>query len=581
MTMQLAACRQGKGEGRIPILRSMPDAEAEAAQTTYVMGMRGNKASYRVTVKANSKSAVQLQNGISSRVSLDANERVFTYFRPQRSANSAESAAFKQGVVFLDIKVEEIKNASMRVFVGMNYLSTARKWIQWVGGTDAELNAVPDRFYTANLMVVSSGDDYTSWTIESSKPSNLVLTPRAVHAEPLTPEMPREFVISQELGMALFMLKPTVNRSRVFFQLMPSRQMGSREAYARWEDLQAACRIMAVTKVNGDWAYFQLSDWGYTTDGTPGLQVMISQWDYGATMYLHVYLRRTAPNPAFTVVCYVVDDAFESWRWWFGGIFFALIFFCIARCVLGRSPHGQYFGSARRNTWGRRNGGMESGGAVGMELQQPLPRVVATTTEPPPSKLIKVGDTLYSRTVANVNSGAQSAELGARAGGPSGRALPIGPMFVGVDDAEDDTDASCSICMDRAPDAVLLECGHGGVCMPCAESLWNSGADGRLCPMCRKAITGIVKIIGETGCEVSVQVVHYSQATPSPSSDTRPVSAQPSLMRRLSGGFIPTRWSRAAQGAPPASLAPVLVEVRNQDSSNVPTTRPRPNDDIR
>ena len=292
-------------------------------------------------------------------------------------------------------------------------------------------------------------------------------------------------------------------------------------------------------------------------------------------MYLHVYLRTTAPNPAFTVVCYVVDDAFESWRWWFGGIFFALIFFCIARCVLGRSPHGQYFGSARRNTWGRRGGGTETGGTVGMELQQPLPRAVATTTEPPPSKLKKVGDTLYSRTTGS--SDGQSAQLGTGPA-PRGHATPVGPMFVGVDDAddaEDDADASCSICMDRAPDAVLLECGHGGVCMPCAESLWNSGAEGRLCHMCRKPITGIVRILGEVGSEVNVQVVHYSQAPAL--QEHRPTSAPPSLMRRL------WRSSGTAQGAPapPPPLAPVLVEVRNEDSSGVAATRPRPNDDVR
>ena len=556
----MCACLQGRDRGRIPLLKPAGNSDAQpAANPRLVMGMRGQGAAYRVSVKASIKTAVLLRDGVSIRVSLEPNERAFTYFRPHESTEASETATFQQGVVFLDIKVDHIKNASLRVFVGMNFLSTARKWSQWVGGTDAELNAVPDRFYTSSLMVVPDGDDYASWTIESSKQSNLVLTPRAVQAEPLTPETPREFVISEEFGMALFMLKPTANKSRVFFQLMPSRQRGSREAYTRWEDLQSACRIMAVTKVNGEWAYFQLSDWGYTTDGTPGLQVMISQWDYGATMYLHVYLRRTAPNPAFTVVCYVVDDAFESWRWWFGGIFFALIFFCVARCILGRSPQGNYFGGGRRGAWGRRDmGGMGVGEGGGMELQQALPRVVATTTESPPSKLMKVGDTLYSRPGTDTQVSA-------------GVAAPVGPMFVGMDNTDDDTDASCSICMDRAPDAVLLECGHGGVCILCAQSLWNSGADGRLCPLCRKPITGIVRIISEAGSEVNVEVVHYSQAPAA--LERRPSSAPPSLMRRLSGGFIVGRSSAAAPGAP---AAPVLVEVRNEESTNAPASR-RPN----
>lgn len=49
----------------------------------------------------------------------------------------------------------------------------------------------------------------------------------------------------------------------------------------RWEDLQAAVKLMAVTRVKGEISYYQLSDWGYTSDGTAGLQVMVSYWDPG------------------------------------------------------------------------------------------------------------------------------------------------------------------------------------------------------------------------------------------------------------------------------------------------------------
>jgi hypothetical protein len=128
---------------------------------------------------------------------------------------------------------------------------------------------------------------------------------------------------------------------------------------------------------------------------------MVSQWDSGATVYFQVYLRTAAPNNAFTVVCYIVDDAYESWKWWFGGIFFALFIFCMARCVLCRSPQGNYF-LGRRQGWARRRdgaiqsslGGIMSGGR---EMQRVSQLEIATTTQQPPSKLKKVGDTLYSR----------------------------------------------------------------------------------------------------------------------------------------------------------------------------------------
>lgn len=142
-------------------------------------------------------------------------------------------------------------------------------------------------------------------------------------------------------------------------------------------------------------------------------------------------------------------------------------------------------------------------------------------------------------------------------------AAPIGPLFSGADDDDaGDGDASCSICMDRAPEAILLECGHGGLCMPCADSLWDQGPEGRLCPMCRKPITGIVKIVSEHGSEVTVEVMHYSLA---PSAET-PVDTGPRLFHRfLSGNGRST--SAASRGNSLLSNSPLVVEVRNIESS--------------
>lgn len=395
---------------------------------------------------------------------MEANERVFTYY--------TAPSGLQAGLVFLDIKVDSIVNASVSMYVGVNYLSTARKWVKWVGGTDSDVDNMQDRFYTSNLIVAAYDHDFTSWTFECTKASSWSVHAHVVLPQMLEPDVPRQFSIEADIGVSLFMLNPKVNESRLFFQLMPSSSSASRGAYLRWEDLQAACRIMAATKVNGEWAYYQvqkeqllsieqmqsfswacratpgsisrpppvrqqgkillrisrpllpsplpgtecfrleltivltfanlwqLSDWGYTTDGTPGLQVMVSQWDSGATVYLQVYLRTAAPNNDFAVVCYIVDDGYESWKWWFGGIFFALFIFCMARCVLCRSPQGTYF-LGRRMGWARRrDGSIQSalgGGMSGLEMQRVSQLEAATTTEQPPSKLKKVGDTLYSR----------------------------------------------------------------------------------------------------------------------------------------------------------------------------------------
>ena len=42
---------------------------------------------------------------------------------------------------------------------------------------------------------------------------------------------------------------------------------------------------------------------------------------------------------------------------------------------------------------------------------------------------------------------------------------------------------ACVICCDRIADAVLLPCGHGGLCFECGKRVGKQGAD---CHLCRK-----------------------------------------------------------------------------------------------
>jgi hypothetical protein len=56
-----------------------------------------------------------------------------------------------------------------------------------------------------------------------------------------------------------------------------------------------------------------------------------------------------------------------------------------------------------------------------------------------------------------------------------------------------DDDKPCFVCLDAAPEAVLLECGHGGLCVACAERLWQRE---RRCPLCRAGFAGVMRIVG-------------------------------------------------------------------------------------
>lgn len=49
----------------------------------------------------------------------------------------------------------------------------------------------------------------------------------------------------------------------------------------------------------------------------------------------------------------------------------------------------------------------------------------------------------------------------------------------------------CLICFDKAPDAVFMECGHGGVCYECAVEIWKAAAE---CYLCRMKIIQVLQI---------------------------------------------------------------------------------------
>jgi hypothetical protein len=62
------------------------------------------------------------------------------------------------------------------------------------------------------------------------------------------------------------------------------------------------------------------------------------------------------------------------------------------------------------------------------------------------------------------------------------------------DDTDDPEASACWICLSGPSEAVLLECGHGGICNACAERCARKRPP--LCPMCRAPITHVVRLAG-------------------------------------------------------------------------------------
>ena len=70
-------------------------------------------------------------------------------------------------------------------------------------------------------------------------------------------------------------------------------------------------------------------------------------------------------------------------------------------------------------------------------------------------------------------------------------------LILETDDDADDTDSlldptdACTICFEKAKNAVILDCGHGGCCYNCSIDVCVTSG---MCPFCRKDINQIVTI---------------------------------------------------------------------------------------
>ena len=115
---------------------------------------------------------------------------------------------------------------------------------------------------------------------------------------------------------------------------------------------------------------------------------------------------------------------------------------------------------------------------------------------------MSIVDATYSGTAqaSTLLGGAECApccaEEGGSSGGGSGEAAAASSSSAAA--AEDDglegefEGELCWICCNGARDAVLLECGHGGICYGCAVKCARKRPP--LCPMCRQRITRVVQL---------------------------------------------------------------------------------------
>ncbi len=69
-------------------------------------------------------------------------------------------------------------------------------------------------------------------------------------------------------------------------------------------------------------------------------------------------------------------------------------------------------------------------------------------------------------------------------------------------DTEMDDESQCFVCWGREWDAILLECGHSGICVECAVKLWD---ETRRCPLCRQSFSAVMRVVSSNDVEVSAQ----------------------------------------------------------------------------
>ena len=98
----------------------------------------------------------------------------------------------------------------------------------------------------------------------------------------------------------------------------------------------------------------------------------------------------------------------------------------------------------------------------------------------------------YGGGPSQIDGDEEEGGAGAEGGGGTVPAGSSSGLAGAGSDLDDDDDELCAICFTGPRDAVLLECGHGGICYTCARRCLRK--KGRECPMCRAPVNQVVQI---------------------------------------------------------------------------------------
>jgi len=205
-----------------------------------------------------------------------------------------------------------------------------------------------------------------------------------------------------------------------------------------------------------------------------------------------------------------VDTVMDAWKWWFGGIIFFTVTFCVAKCLL--CPGRNHVQRARGGGLDTTQNGVDMqpvhafevttnkhaptvlrkiGGSLYRRIDEPHPQTCTAppdaqdATRPPPDDPAGAAppapvtsspdatavqslacDLVFQERESERASGAGSAGGGGE--GQEGREARVN----GVQDDEMEGDDLCCVCLDGRNEAVLLECGHGGLCVVCAQVIF-------------------------------------------------------------------------------------------------------------
>lgn len=89
------------------------------------------------------------------------------------------------------------------------------------------------------------------------------------------------------------------------------------------------------------------------------------------------------------------------------------------------------------------------------------------------------------------------------------------------------SERECVICYERVADHVLVPCGHGGFCGPCAKEMCSGHAapytveEGHVCPVCRAPVDAVVKVspdtkLGQASNAERSMIIDHAAAGPAP-----------------------------------------------------------------